>query len=183
MEYDVQKIIRVTTAINDFWKNCDGWAPPEAYDLIQNARLDRQLSFAKTLSNYNSTFDEDVKEAKIIIGYATLRGMAESVIKLFLSAFIKDYCKNPIFVNKKIIEPKKIGFDSLISLYIKYGNPSFSDYLRRIQFRGNAIHHFSDRDIGKQSDLIEDIKIFKKFLLAVNEQLPYPPGYSNPEDA
>lgn len=182
---NIQKIIRVTKALNDFWLNCGGWAPESAYELIKEARLDRQLSFAKTLPNYEVVFNVDVAEAKIIIGYATLRGMSESAIKLFLSAFIEDYLKNPLIDKKsnKVIKPKKISFDSLISLYVKHGDPSFEDYLRRIQFRGNAIHHFNDREIGDQCELVEDIKMFKDFLLAVNSQLPYPYGYFNPKDA
>jgi hypothetical protein len=184
-ECNIQKIIRVTKALNDFWLNCAGWAPKVAYELIQEARLDRQLSFAKTLPEYVTIFDEDVEEAKIIMGYATLRGMSESAIKLFLSAFIEDYLKNPLIDKKSnnVIKPKKIGFDSLISLYVKYGDSSFETYLRRIQFRGNAIHHFNDREIGKQCELVEDIKMFKSFLLAVNNQLNYPDDQANPEDA
>ncbi|HIF9086025.1 TPA: hypothetical protein ACX6RS_003379 [Photobacterium damselae] len=184
-ECSIQKIIRVTKALNDFWLNCQGWAPGAAYELIKEARLDRQLSFAKTLPDYEVIFNEDVAEAKTIIGYATLRGMSESAIKLFLSAYIEDYLKDPLVKghNNKVIKPKNIGFDSLISLYVKHGDSSFEDYLKRIQFRGNAIHHFNDREIGNQKELIEDIKMFKNFLLAVNSQLPYPDGYLNPEYA
>jgi len=184
-ECNIQKIIRVTKALNEFWLNCRGWAPESAFELIQEARLDRQLSFANTLPDYEVIFNKDVEEAKIIMGYATLRGMSESAIKLFLSAFIEDYLKNPLVDRKKnkVIKPKEIGFDSLIGLYVKHGDPLFEDYLRRIQFRGNAIHHFNDREIGNQSELIEDIKMFKNFLLAVNSQLPYPDGYFNPKDA
>ncbi|WP_111980453.1 hypothetical protein [Algibacillus agarilyticus] len=185
MNCDFQKIIRITQALNDFWLNSRGWAPESAYALIKEARLDRQLSFAKTLPEYEEVFLEEVKDAKIILGYATLRSMSESAIKLFFSAFIEDYLKDSeaLKKNKKIVQPKKISFDNLISLYIKKGEPSFESYLRRVQSRGNAIHHFNDRDIGFQSELIEDINTFKDLLLAINSQLPYPDGVQNPENA
>jgi len=187
MSCDFQKIIRVTQALNDFWLNSRGWAPESAYSLLQEARLDRQLSFAKTLPEYKENFSEEVKDAKIILGYATLRSMSESAIKLFFSAFIEDYLNDSeALINKKnnqVVPPKKISFDNLISLYVKKGEPSFESYLRRVQSRGNAIHHFNDRGIGCQSELIEDIKIFKGLLLAVNSQLPYPDDVQNPEEA
>ncbi|MFD1006772.1 hypothetical protein [Oceanisphaera ostreae] len=187
MVCEFQKIIKVTKSLNDFWSNCQGWAPNSASILIKEARLDRQLSFAKTLPDYQAVFSEEVKEAKIILGYATLRGMSESSIKLFFSAHIEDYLKDSeAFVNKKtneIIQPKKIRFDSLISLYVKKGDASFSNYLRRIQLRGNAIHHFNDCTVGTQSELIKDIIRYKDLLLAINNQLPYPEGAFNPKDA
>jgi hypothetical protein len=187
MDCGIQKIIRITKSLNDFWLNCKGWAPDSAFALIQEARLDRQLSFAKTLPDYLECFSADVKEAKIILGYATLRSMSESSIKLFFSAYIEDYLKDydAFFDHKtnKIIQPKKLKFNSLISLYIKKGDPSFDTYLRRIQSRGNAIHHFNDCPIGTQTELIEDIIFYKDFLLAINDQLQYPEGMRNPKDA
>jgi hypothetical protein len=187
MDCDIQKIIRITKSLNDFWLNCKGWAPDSAFALIQDARLDRQLSFAKTLPDYLECFDEEVKEAKIILGYATLRSMSESSIKLFFSAYIEDYLKDSEAVfdhnTNKIKQPKKIKFKNLISLYIKKGDPSFGTYLERIQSRGNAIHHFNDRIIGTQSELIEDIILYRDFLLAINDQLQYPDGTPNPKDA
>jgi len=187
MDCNIQKIIRITKSLNDFWLNCKGWTPDSAFALIQEARLDRQLSFARTLPDYQECFSEEIKEAKIILGYATLRSMSESSIKLFFSAYIEDYLKDSeaLFNHKtqKIIQPKKIKFDNLISLYIKKGDPSFNAYLQRVQSRGNAIHHFNDCTIGTQSELIEDIILYKDFLLAINEQLQYPDRIPNPKDA
>ncbi|MGE4518929.1 MAG: hypothetical protein AB7E04_05410 [Desulfobacteraceae bacterium] len=176
MERNTQKKIKLTKKMNDFWLNCRGWPPQSAYKLINEARLDRQLSFAKTLPEYSIKFSKDVEDAKIILGYATLRSMSESVIKLFFSVFIEDYYKEPLKNKKtdKEIKPKDIGFDNLIRIYLKHGDSSYKDYLERVQFRGNAIHHFRDRNIGTQCELIEDIQIFLNFLLSVDSQLPYP---------
>jgi hypothetical protein len=185
MNGDIHKIIRVTSALNDFWSNCEGWAPENASGLLYEARLDRQLSFAYTLIDCVDPFPEEVKDAKIIMGYAALRSMSEGAIKLFFSAFAEDYLTDSLAIVKKnkIVSPEGIGFDDLIKLYLMKGDPSFEGYLRRIQYRGNAIHHFKDRDIGSQSDLVADIKIYKNFLLAINHQLPYPDEVMDPGDA
>ncbi len=59
-------------------------------------------------------------------------------------------------------------------MYCKKGDSSYKTFLKRIQVRGNGIHHFADRDVGSQAELIEDIAQFRDFLLAVNDGLPYP---------
>jgi hypothetical protein len=185
MDSEIGKIIRVTAELNKFWSNCGGWAPKNAAILLQEARLDRQLSFAHTLADYTVPFPDEAKEARIIMGYAALRSMCEGAIKLFFSAYLEDYLKDSAAITKRsnILSPERIGFDDLIRLYIMHGDSSFEDYLRRIQHRGNAIHHFRDRIIGSQNELIMDIKKYKDFLLAVNQQLQYPDEVMNPGDA
>lgn len=185
MDSEIDKIVRVTAALNKFWSNCGGWAPDNAADLLQEARLDRQISFAHTLVDYIDPFPEEVREARIILGYATLRSMSEGAIKLFFSAFVEDYLNDSAAIIRRnnIVSPERIGFDDLIRLYIMKGDSSFEDYLRRIQYRGNAIHHFRDRDIGCQNELILDIKKYKDFLLTVNSQLPYPDEVMDPRYA
>jgi hypothetical protein len=182
----IQKIIRVADAMNNFWSNSRGWAPDKASDLLKEARLDRQVAFAHTLVEYLEPISEQVYDAKVILGYATLRGMCESCIKRFLSAYIEDYLLDAdIIVNKKgkAVLPKDIKFDKRIELYISKGDKAFLDYLRRVQSRCNAIHHFKSRDIGNQTELIEDIVCFKSFLIAVNDQLMYPDNVMDARDS
>jgi hypothetical protein len=50
----------------------------------------------------------------------------------------------------------------------------FEGFLRRVQTRGNAIHHFKDAKIGIQEELLSDVAEFLQFLLAVSSLLPYP---------
>lgn len=182
---DVQKIIGVTGALQKFWSNCGGWAPESAANLLEEARLDRQVSFANTLGEYFESIPEISLDAKKILGYAILRGMCESSIKLFISVYVEDYLADSAVVKRGNVAvlPKEIKFDRLISFYLSKGDASFENYLRRVQHRGNAIHHFKDRDIGSLAELREDIVTYKSFIIAVNDQLPYPHGSFNPCDA
>jgi hypothetical protein len=174
----LDKIIRVSVALDNFWSNCCGWAPESASVLLQEARLDRQVSFAYTLVDYFRSFPDPELEARIILGYATLRSMCESAIKLFISVYVEDYLKDTEIVLKKgkAVYPKDIKFDRLIALYVSKGEASFNSYLKRVQQRGNAIHHFKDRDTGNIEELREDIIAFNNFQMAVSNQLPYPDG-------
>ncbi|WP_045226941.1 hypothetical protein [Methyloterricola oryzae] len=180
----IDKIIRVTKAQEQFWSRSHGWAPSAAADLLAEARLDRQLSFTHTLYDYLPPFPPDVAEARQILGYITLRSLCEGALKLFFSVWFNDYRKDQDAVydrKRTLLSPEDIAFDRLIALYAKKGDFKFEPFLRRVQRRGNAIHHFCDRDIGTQSGLIADIVEFKAFLLAVNSQLPYPDDISDPD--
>jgi hypothetical protein len=177
----IKNIISITKAQERLWSRSRGWAPSEVADLLDEARLDRQLSFANTLCGYLAPFPPNAAEAHQILGYATLRSMCEGALKLFFSVYFDDYksdqdAKYHMKKGRKpeLTLPKAIWFKDLIPLYAKKGEKKFESFLQRVQQRGNAIHHFSDRNIGTQPELIADIIAFNDFLVAVDGQLPYP---------
>ncbi|PWQ97564.1 hypothetical protein [Leucothrix arctica] len=180
--YKINKAIRMTTALENFWSSSRGWAPESAAELLAEARLDRQISFAHTLSDYLEPFPEGSAEARIILGYTTLRSMAEGALKLFFSVWFEDYQADVDAARRKgeLVSPEDVKFDYLIFLYVsKFGN-QYQDFLRQVQYRGNAIHHFKHRDIGTQQELIADIESYCDFLTAINDGLPYPDEMYNP---
>lgn len=179
----INTIIRITKAQAQFWGRAHGWAPIAAADLLAEARLDRQIAFTHTLHDYLTPFSLESAEARQILGYTTLRSLCEGSLKLFFSVWFEDYRRDQDVVldrQQTLVLPEDIAFDRLIALYAKKGDSRFEPFLRRIQQRGNAIHHFSDRDIGTQEELVVDIIEYNRFLLAVNGQLPYPDGVYDP---
>ena len=172
----IKEIISTITAQAQFWSQSRGWAPSAAADLLEAARLDRQLSFANTLGDCLITFPHDSADARQILGYATLRSLCEGAIKLFVTVYFEDYRTDSDAIKKKsqIVNPEDAQFEKLIHFYLKKGDPAFKSVLERIRDRGNAIHHFRNRDIGTQSELQGDIIGFRDFLTAVDGQLPYP---------
>lgn len=185
-ERAISKIIATTEAMELFWRQAHGWAPVDAADLLASARLDRQVSFTHTLSDYLASFSSKEAEARQILGYATLRSLCEGALKLFFAVWFQDYRRDAIVMrNKKgkILPFSDISFDRLIVMYSKKVDVSHEDFLRRVQQRGNGIHHFTDRDIGTQKELISDIETFLGFLLDMNSRLPYPDDVYNPARA
>lgn len=178
----LRKIIATTTAMERFWRKAHGWAPTDAACMLAAARLDRQVSFAHTLPSYLEPFPAQEAEARLILGYVTLRSLCEGILKLFFAVWLKDYQRDSDAAKGKkgVKPPPDIDFERLITLYSKKGESKYDKYLRRIQQRGNGIHHFADRDIGTQNELIEDIVQFRDFLLAVNDRLPYPDEHYDP---
>jgi hypothetical protein len=182
----IDRIIAVTEGMERFWRDSHGWAPAEAAALLASARLDRQTSFTRTLYDYLEPFSPEQSEAKLILGYASLRSLCEGVLKLFLAVWLKDYMADENAVRNpdgRIVPPEKFLFDRLIAFYTKRINADHQPFLRRVQQRGNAIHHFTDCDIETQDELIDDIAHFLDFLLAVNARLPYPDEIYDPSYA
>jgi hypothetical protein len=183
---EIERIIAITEAMERFWRKAHGWAPADAAEMMEAARLDRQVSFTRTLTDYLKPFPDEEAEARQILGYATLRSLCEGILKLFFSVWWEDYRRDiDAAFNRqgKVIAPEDVSFDRLITLYSRKGDPQVEVFLRRIQQRGNAIHHFTDREIGSQSELITDIGRFLEFLLAANTRLPYPDDAYNPARA
>jgi hypothetical protein len=176
----IAKIIATTEKLEGFWRRAHGWAPVEAATLLAAARLDRQTAFARTLYDSLKPFAPDEAEARQILGYATLRSLCEGVLKLFFAVWLKDYLKDadaPRDGNGNVVPPADVQLDRLIGFYVKKIDVDYEPFLRRVQKRGNAIHHFSDRDIGTQDELIADIVHFRDLLLTVDAGLPYPDGF------
>jgi|CZKX01.1.fsa_nt_gi hypothetical protein len=182
----IRRIVAITEAMARFWRQAHGWAPASAADLLGAARLDRQVSFTHTLHDYIEPFQPQEAEARVILGYVTLRSLCEGILKLFFAVWFEDYSGDTDAVRDKngtLTLPGDISFERLIALYSKKGDPQNEEFLRRIQQRGNAIHHFTDKAVGSQEELIADICQFLTLLLAVNSRLPYPDDIYDPARA
>jgi len=177
MKHSIEKIIRVSDAQAAFWKNSHGWAPLAAANLLSKSRLDRQCALARTLRDYLRKPSPDEEDARLILGYVTLRALCEGVIKLTFSIWYCDYQKDVNALkerNGKVQDPDGATFNPLIDLYQKKFTAKWTPFFRRIQTRGNAIHAFKDRPLGSFSELQEAIEEFKEFLIDADSQLPYP---------
>src|ERR1039457_2828378 len=76
---DTARIVQVTVGLERFWRSVHGWAPKESAAMLAAARLDRQVSFARTLERYREPFPAEEAEALLILGYVTLRSLCEGV--------------------------------------------------------------------------------------------------------
>ena len=156
----IEKTIRVSRALHQFWSSAHGWAPSSAADMLEQARLDRQVAFAYTLHDYLVPFSPETAESRQILGYVTLKSMCEGALKLFFSVWLEDYRRDSSAPTKKagsVIDPADVTFDRLITFFNQRISSSHDTFIRRVQQRGNAIHSFKDRDIGTQQELIDDI--------------------------
>jgi hypothetical protein len=81
----------------------------------------------------------------------------------------------------KLVDPEDAQLTELIAFYLRHGDPAFACFLERVKARGNAIHHFRERDIGKQDELKADIVLLRDFLASIDTQLPDPPPLPDPD--
>ncbi len=122
----IKQVKSIIKAQHKFWSQSRGWAPDDAANLLEIARLDRQLSFANTLGDYLIPFPYESADARQILGYTTLRSMCEGAIKLFVTVYLCDYRSDPgAFKDRKnstLINPEDVKFDKLIEFYLKKGD-------------------------------------------------------------
>ena len=185
----IHEIVAILAAQHKVWPRAGGWAPSNAADLLEVARLDRQLSFAHTLRDNFVPFPKESADARQILGYATLRSLCEGGIQLFITVYYNDYIadKKPITRRSqktgedKIVDPESAQFSDLIKFYLRNGDPAFASFLARVKTGGDGIHHFRDRDIGTQDELKADIVRLRDFLASIDTQLPGPAPYPDPD--
>ena len=185
MVFKIDKIIRVTDAQVAFRSRAYGWAPLTAAGLLSKARLDWQSALARTLRDYATLPRNDEEDARLILGYVTLRALAEGTLKLFFTVWYSDYAVDvdAIVKSGKFINPDEVKFDSLIRLFEKKADPRWTPLLRLIQSRGNAIHAFRSRPIGTFAELQDAIHQYGEFLVDTDQRLPYPDNELAPSRA
>ncbi len=182
MRTAIDKIIRITDAQSTFWRASHGWAPIEAANLLSKSRLDRQTSLARTLHDYAAQPNAAILDARLILGYVTLRSLCEGLIKLTFSVHYLDYQKDVNAIRRKgaIADPDEMTLDPLIGLYDKVFSDQWVPYLRCVQAKGNAIHGFKDRSLGTFAELQSCITQYRDFLIQSDGKLPYPDEICRP---
>lgn len=183
----IDRIARLNTGIGEFWSDACGWAPRDAANLLSRSRLDWQVSLSQSLRIWTRPPKPEELDAWQILGYANLGALLEGSLKLFLSVWYTTYRDDVIAITKHNVlqDPDEVSLAPLRLFFKKriWSNaPSdnWDPWIHRIQRRRNSIHAFKDRDIGTHAELLEDIRIYLRFLRRINGHLPYPEGGGGP---
>lgn len=184
--YEALTIITNNEAL--LWKQSQGYAPNSAADKLDKAMLEWQSELTQTLKIW---IDKGLAmtTGELILARANLGAITESWLKFFYSVYYDDYCKGPITKTRKMVEPEKAQFEDLknFSTGKLWDNTSSPKYLwvDSVQYKRNAIHSFSYRDIGTPQEFLDDINLLCDFVDDVISQFPpledniesYPAGY------
>lgn len=198
----VQRIIKLTESLTDFWKSAEGWAPLEAAQLLTKSRLDWQASLARQLKLF--LLPEEKKESgALILAWTTLGSLTEGLLKLFLSIYYKDYQGEQVKTdiktikdrNDSLIEPdvlvleklkvffaKRIFTPELVAIGLSRGEVDWIQWITKIQHRRNAIHAFQDKDIGTFDEFHGDLKNYLMLMRKINGMVPYPDEIYEPTE-
>jgi hypothetical protein len=197
----IERIIKLTEGLNNFWESPNSWAPIEAAELLTKSRLDWQLSLAKQLPIFE---DEDNTEiGRLILAWTTLGSLTEGTMKLFLSVYLEDYQRNArqnefkqVFDNKgNIITPDELMLEKLRKFFGEcvlpkdaekqweiLGEINWLNWILKIQQRRNAIHTFKNRNIGNVKEFHGELTNYLIFLRKINNALPYPGDNFKPRE-
>lgn len=165
-----------TNNVSLVWKNVHGLAPENAAQKLDAAMLDWQSELTKTLKIW---IDKglDMTTGELILARANLGAIVESWLRFFFCVYYDDYIQKPKTNGKgRILEPDKMPFDNLkkLSIGILWDDNKSKDYLwiNSIQYKRNAIHSFTYRDIGTPADFLDDIDRLYKFVDMILNRLP-----------
>jgi hypothetical protein len=193
----IERIIKLTEGLGDFWSSSNGWAPIKSADLMSKSRLDWQASLARILKVFN-TNDIKKEDGGLILAWTTLGSLTEGVLKLFLSVWHTDYEASALkstlngYTDKNgdLIDPdilmleklrvffaKEIYPREIREIWKKQGRLDIIDWIFKIQQRRNAIHAYKDRDIGDFDEFFFELKNFLIVMRRLTDTFPYPDEY------
>ena len=189
MQYTKYELLKIKTNNTVLvWKESYGIASNEAYFKIDKAMLNWHIELTNTLEIWLNK-GLDMTDGELILAYANLGAVVESWLKFFYSVYYDDYCKNPIIIKNKMVEPEGMKFEMLKNFSVEklWNNKESEGYIwvDSIQHKRNAIHSFKFREIGTPATFVDDIEHLYDFVDDVLLHLPpiedciesYPMGY------
>jgi len=189
MQYTKYELLKIKTNNTVLvWKESYGIASNEAYFKIDKAMLNWHIELTNTLEIWLNK-GLDMTDGELILAYANLGAVVESWLKFFYSVYYDDYCKNPIIIKNKMVEPEGMKFEMLKNFSVEklWNNKESEGYIwvDSIQHKRNAIHSFQFRAIGTPATFLDDIEHLYDFVDDVLSHLPpiedciesYPTGY------
>ncbi len=170
------RIAILTESIMDFWKHSKGWAPTEAFILLDKSMLDWQVSLASSLARWVGADSP----GDLILAWANLGTLVEGQLKLFLCVYYKDYKSSIHAIRKKkgkLADPDGCQLQPLRQFFVKQiwdVGTDWNPYVELVQQRRNAIHAFKHRNIGTFAEWQKTLRLHLSFVRDVGGRLPYP---------
>ena len=173
----IDRIVKLNDGLRKFWTKADGWAPIEAAQLLNNSRLDSQVSLSICLKIWLSEPLPENENGRWILAWTNLGSLVEGTMKLLLSVFYKNY-KDDVEAIKnkgKLIDPDSLKLESMRQFFRKkIWKEEWDVWVMHIQQRRNAIHAYKNRDIGTFNEFFDDVRRYLEFISYINNRLPYP---------
>lgn len=175
-----------------FWSKADGWAPAAAMKVLSQSRLDWLTSLSGALRHWSDV--ETLSQGELILAWANLGALVEGTLKIFLCVYLDDYerdkelCERLGLVHKKGGKkglpkvPDELMLESLKQFCMRRNliNETTECLIELVQRRRNAIHAFSNRELGAGDDLAAALLSYREFLADITTRLPYPDDYNAP---
>jgi hypothetical protein len=130
----VERVVRLTSGVRDFWRDAQGWAPDDAAALLSRSRLDWQVSLARCLQLWASPVSPEMVEGQLILGWANLGSLVAR----------REGSKS---VPKP---PDSLSFEEMRQFFRRrIWDAPWDDWVQTVQHRRNAIHAYKDRDLSR----------------------------------
>ncbi len=164
-----------------FWTDPTGWAPSDVASVFTRCRLDRQAQLARCLRLWVAEGSTDDGEGRLILARANLGALVEGAMQLGLTVFHQNYSASDKAPKKKgeLVEAPEAMMEQLRVFFrdvfwLPEESKHWDPWVLNVQRRRNAVHSFTDRDLGTHAEFLADVRVYLAFLGAINGRLPYP---------
>ena len=185
IEEVVKRIITLNDGLRQFWSNAHGWASLETAQLLDKSQLDWQVSLSECLMLWIRASSMECTAGQLILAWANLGSLIEGSLKLFLSVWYETYKVDVEAIKRKgkLQDPDGLQLEPLRQFFRKrIWDDSLDAIVQHIQHRRNAIHAFSDRDIGTHDEFVANVRNYLSLLRYINARLPYPDEMYVPQE-
>lgn len=116
------------------------------------------------------------------LAWANLGALVEGTLKVMLAVHLETYQDDVdrILYRGKTVEPESAMLEKLRVFFAERiwveGDP-WDAWIRIIQERRNAIHHFKGRPIGTWKEYESNVRVYLCFASQVNSRLSYPDDF------
>lgn len=188
----IRQIANRHFGLAQFWTEVEGWAPPEAAEMLKQARLERLTALAWSLRRWPS-LPQPIDEGDLILAWANLGALVEGALKLMLCVYLKDFLADEKHgqgtgayhgKKKKMLDPDGLRLDVVIAYYEKRALLSKEHLLlaRTVQNFRNVIHAFKSADLGSYPAFHDAVYGYRSLLREVSKRLPYPDDMYEPHE-
>ena len=105
------RIETLTTGMMEFWSDVDGWAPPEAAELLSRSMLNWQISLVRSIRRWCDA----ESEGDLILAWTNLGALVEGQMRLLLSAYYRAYVADIAAIRRRgeILDPDECRLEDL----------------------------------------------------------------------
>lgn len=175
-------VVRAHDDLASFWSNARGWAPDEAATVFERCRLDRQTQLARCLRIWVDESAAEESDGRLVLARANLGALVEGAMQLGLTVFHADYSRSEratrdpkgVITDAPDLMLEKLRIFFRDEFWLPKESANWDPWVQSVQRRRNAVHAFTERDLGTHAEFLADVRTYLTFLAAINDRLPYP---------
>ncbi len=135
-------------------------------------------SLSHSLRLWTDSCAEEDREGRLILAWANLGILVESMMTWFLCVFERDYAKQPMKTRTGFdLRPNRLRFEEICRFFSEHvwidsQRAKWGDWLAKVRNFRNAVHAFNHKDIGNWNDWQDAVVRYHEFISELDGLVP-----------